>query len=162
MARLRDTLARHPAVPPDCLEFELLESNATAKLEHVARVIEDCRQLGVKFALDDFGTGYSSLTCLKKLPVVRLKIDQSFVHDMRSNPNDLAIVTTIVSLARMLGIEAVAKGVETVEDGVELLRLGCELGQGYGIARPMPAAELPHWVQTWRPEAAWCELAWVA
>lgn len=162
VGRLRDMLAKHPAVAPDCLEFELLESNATGKLDHVARVIRDCRQLGVKFALDDFGTGYSSMACLKKLPVAQLKIDQSFVHDMRSNRNDLAIVTAIVSLARMFGIEAIAKGVETVEDGVELLRLGCELGQGYGIARPMPAAELPHWVQTWRPVAAWCELPWVA
>ncbi len=157
VAHLRDMLARHPAVAPDCLQFELLESNATGKLDHVARVIRECRQLGVKFALDDFGTGYSSMACLKKLPVAQLKIDQSFVHDMRCNPNDLAIVTTIVNLARMFGIEAIAKGVETVEDGVELLRLGCELGQGYGIAHPMPAPELPHWVQTWRPNAAWCK-----
>jgi hypothetical protein len=98
---------------------------------------------------------YSSMTCLKKLPVAQLKIDQSFVREMLSDRNDLAIVTSMVGLARTFGIDVIAEGVETLEEGVALLKVGCELDQGYAIAHPMPAAELPLWVKDWKPDAAW-------
>jgi len=111
--------------------------------------------VGVSFALDDFGTGYSSLTYLKHLPVYKLKIDQSFVRDMLDDPDDLAILQGIVGLAEAFGRQVIAEGVETVEHGELLLQLGCELAQGYGIARPMPAADIPAWVATWHPDPAW-------
>lgn len=95
------------------------------------------------------------MTCLKKLPVAQLKIDQSFVREMLSDRNDLAIVTSMVGLARTFGIDVIAEGVETLEEGVALLKVGCELDQGYAIAHPMPAAELPLWVKDWKPDAAW-------
>ena len=155
VARLREMLASHPEIKPDGLEFELLESSAMGDLGHVSSVIQECRQLGIKFALDDFGIGYSSMTCLKKLPVAQLKIDQSFVREMLSDRNDLAIVTSMVGLARTFGIDVIAEGVETLAEGVALLKVGCELGQGYAIAHPMPAAELPLWVKDWKPDAAW-------
>jgi EAL domain-containing protein (putative c-di-GMP-specific phosphodiesterase class I) len=97
--------------------------------------------MGVEFALDDFGTGYSSLTYLKRLPVSTLKMDQSFVRDMLVNPDDLAILEGVIGLAKAFQRTVIAEGVETVEHGVQLLRLGCHLAQGYGIARPMPAAD---------------------
>jgi EAL domain-containing protein (putative c-di-GMP-specific phosphodiesterase class I) len=110
------------------------------------------------FAMDDFGTGYSSLTYLKRLPVALLKIDQSFVRDMLDDPDDLAILQGVIGLARAFKREVIAEGVESVAHGTALLQLGCELGQGYGIARPMPAADLPSWAQHWRPDAAWSTL----
>jgi EAL domain-containing protein (putative c-di-GMP-specific phosphodiesterase class I) len=110
----------------------------------------------VKFALDDFGTGYSSLTYLKRLQVAQLKIDQSFVRDMLDDPDDLAILEGVIGLAAAFRREVIAEGMETVAHGTALLQLGCELAQGYGIARPMPADQLPSWVAHWRPDAAWC------
>jgi len=154
--RLSETLAAHPTVNPVNLEMEVLETSALKDLLRVSQVIRDCRELGVMFALDDFGTGYSSLTYLKSLPVSMLKIDQSFVRDMLDDPDDLNILEGVISLATAFHREVIAEGVETVEHGEMLLQLGCELGQGYGIARPMPAADFPAWAATWKPDAAWC------
>jgi hypothetical protein len=109
----------------------------------------------VRFALDDFGTGYSSLTYLKRLPVELLKIDQSFVRYMLDDPENLAIIEGVVGLASAFRRHVIAEGVETVAHGALLLPLGCELAQGYGIARPMPAAAMPGWVANWRPDPAW-------
>ncbi len=154
--RLKLILAKHPKVKPTSLELEVLETSALEDMTQVAQVIEACHQMGVKFALDDFGTGYSSLTYLKRLRVALLKIDQSFVRDMLDDPDDLAILQGVIGLAAAFKREVIAEGVETVAHGTALLHLGCELAQGYGIARPMPADQMPAWVATWRPDAAWC------
>jgi diguanylate cyclase (GGDEF)-like protein/PAS domain S-box-containing protein len=156
--RLRSTLAKHPEVSPDRLELEVLETSALEDIGQVIRIMESCREIGVMFALDDFGTGYSSLTYLKRLPVVLLKIDQSFVRDMLNDPNDLAIVDGILGLATAFGCQVIAEGVETSEHGETLLRLGCDLAQGYGIARPMSAEQLPDWAAAWRTSPSWTEL----
>jgi len=153
--RLKTILAAHPQVDPAWLELEILETSALHDMTQVSRVIEACEQMGVKFALDDFGTGYSSLTYLKRLRVALLKIDQSFVHDMLDNADDLAILEGVIGLAAAFKREVIAEGVETVAHGTALLQLGCDLAQGYGIARPMPADALPAWVSTWRPDPAW-------
>ena len=137
------------------LQIEVLETSALADMVQASQVIEDCAQMGVMFALDDFGTGYSSLTYLKRLRVSLLKIDQSFVRDMLEDPDDLAIVQGVVGLAAAFGRQVIAEGVESVEHGTRLLQLGCAMAQGYGIARPMPAADLAAWVTRWRPDAAW-------
>ena len=156
--RLRAMLAAHPGVAAGDLEMEVLETSALEDLDRVAQVIEACRELGIRFALDDFGTGYSSLTYLKRLAATQLKIDQSFVRDMLDDPDDLSILGGVLSLANAFRRQVIAEGVETVEHGTMLLQLGCELAQGYGIARPMPAADLPAWREAWRPEAAWSDL----
>jgi diguanylate cyclase (GGDEF)-like protein/PAS domain S-box-containing protein len=155
ITRLAQLVARHPAAPPESLQLEVLESAALEDIAHVAAIIEACRQHGVGFALDDFGTGYSSLTYLRRLPADLVKIDQSFVRDMLADPNDLAIVEGIIGLAEAFRIAALAEGVENEEIGAALIHLGCPLGQGYGIARPMPAEALPGWIERWRPPAAW-------
>ncbi len=154
--QLQAILARHPQVNPASLELEVLETSALADMAQVSQAIEDCTRIGVKFALDDFGTGYSSLTYLKRLHVTLLKIDQSFVSGMLDDPDDLAILQGIISLATAFGRDVIAEGVETVAHGTVLLQLGCELAQGYGIARPMPPEQLPAWVASWQPDAAWC------
>ncbi|MEI7429800.1 MAG: EAL domain-containing protein [Betaproteobacteria bacterium] len=155
--RLGEILSEHPGIQPGDLVIEILETSALMDLSHVSQIIEACREIGISFALDDFGTGYSSLTYLKRLPVTQLKIDQSFVRDMLNNPDDLAILEGILGLAKAFRRHVVAEGVETVEHGKMLLQLGCELAQGYGIARPMPALQLPSWATAWRPDPAWVD-----
>ena len=152
---LREQLAKHPQVKPAGLALELLETSAFENLDHVCEVITACREIGIQCALDDFGTGYASLTYLKKLPVAQLKIGQSFVRGMLDDPKDRAILKSIIELAAVFELQVIAKGVETVGHGVKLLQLGCELGQGYAIAHPMLAAELPDWIANWRPDPAW-------
>ena len=148
-------LAAHPAIDPGRLEIEVLESSALPDMSQVSQVIHTCGKLGVSFALDDFGTGYSSLAFLKRLPVDVLKIDQTFVRDMLDDPEDLTIVEGMLGLASAFRRQAVAEGVETVEQGILLLRLGCQIAQGFCIARPMPAADLPTWVAAWTPDPQW-------
>jgi len=157
VARLRLLLAAHPAVNPAGLELEVLETSALEDMSHVVRVMNECKTMGVRFALDDFGTGYSSLTYLKRSPVAELKIDQSFVRDMLDNPVDIAILKSVIGMAQAFGCEVIAEGVETAQHGALLIGLGCDLAQGYGIARPMPAADLPGWVQQWQPHFSWTE-----
>jgi EAL domain-containing protein (putative c-di-GMP-specific phosphodiesterase class I) len=111
--------------------------------------------MGVDFAIDDFGTGYSSLTYLKRLPAKVLKIDQSFVRDMLDDPDDLAILKGVVGLAAAFNHQVIAEGVETEAQGEMLLRVGCPLGQGYAIARPMPADWLLRWAKTWNAPSSW-------
>ena len=153
--RLKFILAKHPQVMPTSLELEVLETSALEDIAQVSQVIEACAQIGVMFALDDFGTGYSSLTYLKLLRVQVLKIDQSFVRDMLDDPDDLAILQGIIGMAAAFKRDVIAEGVETIEHGSLLLQLGCILAQGYGIARPMPAAQMPKWATEWQPDAAW-------
>jgi len=143
--RLQQQLAHYPDLPHGKLQIEVLETVALNDIAIVRGIIESCREFGVGFALDDFGTGYSSLSYLSALPVDTLKIDQSFVRDMLEDKGDMAIVQGIIALARAFGRETVAEGIETGDHYRVLLDMGCELGQGYGIARPMPADKLANW-----------------
>ncbi|HEX5390333.1 MAG TPA: EAL domain-containing protein, partial [Burkholderiaceae bacterium] len=118
-------------------------------------ILQRCIGLGVRFSLDDFGTGYSSLTYLRKLPVHSLKIDQSFVRDMLSDPEDLGIVQGVIELAGAFHREVIAEGVETLAHGSALRKMGCHIAQGYGIAKPMPADALPDWCAQWLDAGAW-------
>ncbi|MFQ3249415.1 MAG: diguanylate cyclase (GGDEF)-like protein/PAS domain S-box-containing protein [Glaciecola sp.] len=153
--RLTTLLNTHPDVDPRFLELEVLETSALDDVTHVSSIMNSCMALGVKFALDDFGTGYSSLTYLRRLPANLIKIDQSFVRDMLIDSDDLAIVEGVIALAKSFKREVIAEGVETIEHGAALLKLGCDLAQGYGIARPMPASDIPEWVATWKADDSW-------
>jgi diguanylate cyclase (GGDEF)-like protein/PAS domain S-box-containing protein len=152
---LKQALAKQPDVSAKQLEIEILETVAFNDLDHVSDVIHHCQALGVQFALDDFGTGYSSLVHLKGLPVQWIKIDQSFVHDMLADEQDLALIEGIVSLSKAFKREVIAEGVETVEHGSALLKLGCYNAQGYGIAKPMPAEKLPPWQESYQADNSW-------
>ncbi|MEI7537902.1 MAG: EAL domain-containing protein [Comamonadaceae bacterium] len=157
--QLREALAQHPGLAPNCLELELLEANAINDLDPVSKVIQACRSIGVECVLDDFGSGYSSLTALKKLPVKYLKIDQDFIRDMLGSSDSLLILIGVLKLASAFDLKVIAEGVETAQHGFMLLELGCELAQGYGIARPMPADDLPAWVKRWKPDPSWRDVA---
>jgi len=124
------------------VHLEILETAALEDFTHVTATIQACQEIGILFALDDFGTGYSSLTYLHRLPINILKIDQSFVRDMLVDKGDNAIVQGVIALAKAFGQKTVAEGIETLEHIPILLEMGCEFGQGYAIARPMPSSEL--------------------
>jgi len=126
---------------PRRLDLELTESMLLEQTDAVVRDLQQLRELGVGISIDDFGTRYSSLTYVKHFPIDRLKIDQSFVRDLGSNPHDAAIVRAIVSLGHSLELEVIAEGVESAEQ-VELLQAeGCDEVQGYFFGKPMPASE---------------------
>jgi len=153
--KLTTLLAKHPNVDPRYLELEVLETTALEDVQHVSTIMNACIALGVNFALDDFGTGYSSLTYLRRLPASIIKIDQTFVRDMLHDTDDLAIVEGVIALAKSFKRDVIAEGVETIEHGTALLELGCDLVQGYGIARPMPASDIPAWIKDWKPDVNW-------
>ncbi|MBI5790391.1 MAG: EAL domain-containing protein [Rhodocyclales bacterium] len=127
------------------LQIEVLETAALEDIGRIDALIAACREFGVGFALDDFGTGYSSITYLSKLDVDMLKIDQSFVRDMLQDKGDHAIVQGIIALARAFEMGIVAEGVESAAHYEALLQMGCEVGQGHAIGRPMPARDLSAW-----------------
>ncbi|MES9944214.1 MAG: EAL domain-containing protein [Candidatus Thiodiazotropha sp.] len=154
---LRSALARHPQVQPGDLELEVLETSALEDITRVSQIMRDVQALGIGFALDDFGTGYSSLTYLKRLPIQTLKIDRSFVRDMLDDPEDLTILDGTLSLAISFRRQVIAEGVESEAHGELLLQLGCELGQGNAIARPIPADQIPAWMAEWQPKPTWVE-----
>ncbi|MEM6983251.1 MAG: EAL domain-containing protein, partial [Pseudomonadota bacterium] len=154
-ARLTELLLAHPQVDARNLELEVLETSALKDVAHVSKTMQDCKALGVEFSLDDFGTGYSSLTYLRRLPASLIKIDQSFVRDMLEDSNDLAIVKGVIALANSFKRSVIAEGVETPEHAATLMLLGCYLAQGYGIAKPMKAEDIPIWLDEWTADEIW-------
>ncbi|MFQ3172407.1 MAG: diguanylate cyclase (GGDEF)-like protein/PAS domain S-box-containing protein [Oleispira sp.] len=155
--RLESILAQHPSIDPSALQLEILETSAFGDINGVSDIMKQCLELGVKFAIDDFGTGYSSLTYLRRLPADLIKIDKSFVRDMLEDSDDLAIVVGVVGLAASFNREVIAEGVESIAHGTALLNLGCELAQGYAIARPMPANKIIKWNTHWQPAPEWLD-----
>ncbi len=145
-AALATLLDEFAEIDPASLEIEILETSALENIDAAIEVLEECRTLGVSFSLDDFGTGYSSLSYLKRLPISTLKIDQSFIKDIEEDPDDLIIVQGIISLATAFGKNVIAEGVENERLTTKLLELGCQIGQGYAIARPMPAEAFLEWI----------------
>ena len=128
------------------LELEITESVLMDEHRGVSTALSELNALGVKIAIDDFGTGYSSLSYLKRYPISKLKIDQSFVRDMTSDPGDAALVVAIIAMGRSLNIPVVAEGIETDEQLAFLIANDCDLGQGFYIGKPMPFDGLLQWV----------------
>jgi diguanylate cyclase (GGDEF)-like protein/PAS domain S-box-containing protein len=153
--KLATSLAKRPSLKPNSLQLEILETSALGDMADVTATMHACINSRVSFSLDDFGTGFSSLTYLKRLPVEVLKIDQSFVRDMLEDADDRAIVKGVISMASAFNHQVIAEGVETIDHGTQLLSMGCELAQGYGIARPMRAEQFPGWAKQWQPAPEW-------
>ncbi|APW40367.1 hypothetical protein RD110_00190 [Rhodoferax koreense] len=141
-----DTLARSGA-DPSRLKLELTESLLVDDMELIIDKMMVLRAHGVSFSLDDFGTGYSSLAYLRRLPLDQLKIDQSFVRDVLTDPNDAVIARTIIGLGQSLGLNVIAEGVESAEQRDFLLAHGCLAYQGYFFSRPLALPQLEHFLQ---------------
>ena len=124
------------------IEFEVTESQIMKNPQKSIKILNEISDLGVSIAIDDFGTGYSSLSYLKKLPINKLKIDKSFVQDLSTNSEDVAIIKTIISLCQSLNLKVIAEGVETKEQLDFLVENGCKFIQGYHYSRPIPAVEM--------------------
>ena len=159
IATITDILAE-TGLAPAALEVEITESIAIKDLDLAIGILESLREIGVKISLDDFGTGYSSLAVLKYLPLDGLKIDRSFIRELRANTVDAGIVRTIVNLGHELNLNVVAEGVETVEQLEFLRSINCDTVQGFLFSRPLPAAELEmtiargsHWQQPSHPHS---------
>ena len=139
-------------LPPRCLELELTEGVAMDNPLSAIAVMNDLHERGIRMSIDDFGTGYSSLSYLKRFKVYKLKIDQTFVRDISTDPEDAAIVEAIIGLSRSLGLQTIAEGVETVEQLAFLRSKGCHEVQGYFFAKPMPAEQFEAYVRGYSPE----------
>ena len=139
---LRDT-----GVDPQWLEIELTETTLMKQSEHVLGTLEALQNLGARLSIDDFGTGYSSLAYLKRYPLDKIKIDRSFVKDTPEDVDDVSIITAIIQMAHSLNLRVVAEGVETKAQWNLLKSMGCDLIQGYYLARPMPATDALGWQQ---------------
>jgi diguanylate cyclase (GGDEF)-like protein/PAS domain S-box-containing protein len=135
-------------IPPRTLELEITEGILLEHSEDTLQTLDELKVIGVTLAIDDFGTGYSSLAYLKRFPIDRLKIDQSFVRDIASDSEDLAIVRAIVALSQALYLDVIAEGVETAEQLAMLQREGCDACQGYYFSRPMDADSFLHWLDS--------------
>ena len=153
--RLGELLRDFPPELVRYLQIEILESAALQDVGLVTRLIQEHRSAGVGFALDDFGTGFSSLAHLKHLPVDTLKIDQSFVQDMLNDAGDLSIVQAVIRLAQSFQRQVVAEGVESIEQLLMLMALGCDVVQGFVIARPMRGSELLTWLAGFQADPRW-------
>lgn len=143
-----ETILRAAGTKPQSIELELTESILMGDMESSIQLLQNFCDLGYQIAIDDFGTGFSSLSYLRHLPIHTLKIDQSFVRDMLSEPASLAIVDSIITLASALGKGTVAEGVETEVEYQMLLHHGCQLIQGYYFSKPLPAVAFELWVET--------------
>jgi diguanylate cyclase (GGDEF)-like protein len=151
--RLADRLALH-VIAPEMLQLEITEGALMADPRRVLTTLQRLDKLGIALSLDDFGTGYSSMQHLRRLPLSEVKIDRSFVLGMTNDPDDEAIVRSIIELSGALGLRVVAEGVEDDKTRRLLLAAGCHVAQGWFYARPMPADELAGWLARYRPPQA--------
>ncbi len=141
-----DAALRATRTPPGSLVLEITEGDAMGDADRNLAVLRALAARGVRLSIDDFGTGHSSLAYLDQLPVHEVKIDQSFVFRIATNPADSTIVRATVTLAHDLGLRVVAEGVENDLAKSLVTEMGCDLYQGYGLSRPMPADELLNWL----------------
>jgi EAL domain-containing protein (putative c-di-GMP-specific phosphodiesterase class I) len=137
-----ESLIHEYDISPEKLRLELTESLLVKNMQEALNKINHLKGLGLSLSIDDFGTGYSSLSYLKQLPIDELKIDQSFIRDLASDPNDVIIVETILSIGQKFGLEVIVEGVETEEQYEKLISMGCKYFQGYLFGRPVEPSYL--------------------
>lgn len=146
---LTNLIKPYPQSVYERLELEILESSVISNYQLISDIIKKCNLIGIEFLLDDFGTEHSSLNFLVNLPFKVMKIDTHFIKNIINNEKDTKILIAILDIAKAVNLDVLAEGVETQEHIDYLTKLGCDLGQGYAIGRPMPAEQFPEWYQLW-------------
>ena len=147
MAAVIKEALENTGLNPAYLEIELTESLLLQNVEEGIAILQALKDLGLHVSIDDFGTGFSSLSYLKRLPVDKLKIDQSFIKDLTTDPGDAAIVTSMITLAHNLDLTVIAEGVENAEQLGFLRAERCDEVQGYLISKPMPSEDFSDWME---------------
>jgi EAL domain-containing protein (putative c-di-GMP-specific phosphodiesterase class I) len=150
VADLRGLLKEHELVPPNRIELEILETAALEDIGRATAVIHQCHSLGLRVALDDFGTGHSSLSYVRLLPVDTVKIDRLFIQGVPNDLQNVAVIECVLGLTRAFARRVIAEGVESAAEGTALVAMGCDIGQGFGIGRPMPADQVSDWLARWK------------
>ncbi len=140
-------LLHEHGLPGTALVLELTESTLLSDPLRAVDIINELASLGIQVEVDDFGTGYSSLAYLKSLPIQALKVDKSFVADLLVDPHDRIIVESTINMAHNLGLATIAEGVEDEATLIELVKMGCDAIQGYYFSRPVPANDIPVWLE---------------
>jgi EAL domain-containing protein (putative c-di-GMP-specific phosphodiesterase class I) len=141
LAETVERVLRRTGLDGACLCLDITETLYITVLEGKTAALDDLKRMGVRISIDDFGMGYSSLSYLKRLPVDTLKVDRSFVAGLGEDAEDTAIVRMVIDLAHTLGMKIIAEGVESEEQAEQLRQMGCDLGQGYHFAEPLPPEE---------------------
>jgi diguanylate cyclase (GGDEF)-like protein/PAS domain S-box-containing protein len=147
LPNLITNILQEVGLPPEYLELELTEGIAMHNPQAAITVMNNLHDLGIRMSIDDFGTGYSSLAYLKKFKVYKLKIDQSFVRDISTDPEDKAIVSAVIHMARSLGLQTIAEGVETIAQLEYLREQGCDEIQGYYYSKPLPPEQFEEFIR---------------
>ncbi len=145
-------ILRGTKVNPECMQLEVTESMIMENVDEAVQILSSIKELGVKVALDDFGTGYSSLSRLSRLPLDKLKVDQSFVRGIENDAGSRAVTDAVIALGHSLRLEVVAEGIESEGSLRYLQEQGCQQAQGYLFSRPLQAEEFARWC--WERQAA--------
>ena len=140
---IRARIVDETGIDPALVEFEITETALMQHGEQTLEILDQINRMGMRLSIDDFGTGYSSLAYLKRFPVRKIKIDRAFIRELEASSEDRAIVAAVMALANSLQLQVVAEGVESEIQAAHLRKAGCDLLQGFHIARPMPANALP-------------------
>jgi len=148
-------MARYPTIKPGDFKIELVEDHSIFNHQQLNEIILELKNLGINLALDNFGMNQTSFSSLTNLSVTSLSIDKSIVSRIDENPESMAIISSIITLASIMKRRVVAKGIETLKQGETLLKAGCIYGQGYIIAKPMLGDEFLKWKDTWKPDKSW-------
>jgi EAL domain-containing protein (putative c-di-GMP-specific phosphodiesterase class I) len=143
-----DHILHQTGLPGRCLMLEITEGMLIGDFEAAEQLLHELKKRSIQISIDDFGTGYSSLSYLHRLPIDRLKIDKSFIHQMQHSDRNHKIVETIITLADQLELDAIAEGIETTTQLAQLRQMNCEYGQGYFFARPLAATTVLPWLQS--------------
>jgi len=155
ITHFKQMMAKYPNIKPGNFKLELVEDHSLFNHQQLNEIIVELKALGIGFILDNFGMGETSFTSLSSLSVNSLTLDKSFVAGIDHNPESLAIIRSIITLASIMKRRVVAKGIETIEQGEALLKAGCIYGQGYIIAKPMLSDEFLKWKDNWKPDRSW-------
>ena len=134
-----DQILTETQLNPQCLKLEITESAIMDNVNFAAVILQKLRERSIGLSIDDFGTGYSSLSYMHSFPVSSLKIDRSFVQRLDGNPENLGLIPAIISIAKTMGMSAIAEGIETTQQLNQLKTLGCDFGQGYLFSKPVEA-----------------------